>query len=110
MEYSSKDLEGALFSKNEAEVVGKGKIPIGGKDQYVSLVRSRLQNGDTVTELMVSAGRIYSNEKTKENSPDIGGNVTIAGAKYRFAGWQNVSQNGSDYISAKLTANEEAPF
>jgi hypothetical protein len=110
MEYVTRELEGALFSKNEANVAGKGKILVNGKDQYVAIVKSNLPSGEEITELMISAGRIYANEKTKESQPDLGGNITINGLKYRFAGWQNVSQNGSDYISTKLTASEESPF
>lgn len=111
MAYESNELEGSLFAKNEAEIIGKGKIPIGGKDRYMALVRSKMPNGDDIVELMVSVGRIYQNEKTNEKQPDLGGNITYDAVKYRFAGWQNVSQNGSDYVKAKLTINEQdAPF
>jgi|ETNvirome_6_1000_1030641.scaffolds.fasta_scaffold00057_13 hypothetical protein len=112
MAYESKPLEGNLFSENDAQVVCKGKINIGGKDEYVALVRSRNKSGDDVYELMTSLGRIYKNEnKPNPKGPDMGGKITVNGVQYRFASWQNTSQNGSDYHSAKLTINEqESPF
>lgn len=111
MNDQSKNLKGALFSKNEATVIGKGKIMINGEERYAAMIKSKLPSGEEINELVFSAGRIYTNEKTKETQPDLGGNVYFNGIKYRFSGWQNVSQNGSDYVNVELTNNEQnAPF
>lgn len=111
MSYESKDLEGALFSKNEAVVLGKGKIPINGENEYCCLIQSKLPDGTEIIEMMVSAGRIYKNENTNPKAPDLGNkSITIRGQDYQFAGWINTAQNGSDYVAVKLTKNEEAPF
>ena len=111
MNEKSKNLKGALFAKNEATVIGKGKILINGEERYAAMIQSKLPNGEEIRELMFSAGRIYTNEKTKETQPDVGGSIYYNGIKYRFSGWHNVSQNGSDYTNVELTPNEqEAPF
>lgn len=111
MNDQNKNLKGALFSKNEATVIGKGKIMINGEERYAAMIKSKLPSGEEINELVFSAGRIYTNEKTKETQPDLGGNVYFNGIKYRFSGWQNVSQNGSDYVNVELTNNEQnAPF
>jgi uncharacterized protein (DUF736 family) len=115
MSYQEKDMQGNLWSGNDSVVVGKGKIPINGEDHYCALVASENRDGTKMYELMVSAGRVYFNEpETKKNpaGPDFGSTkISINGVKFKFAGWSNTSQNGSDYVNAKLTPNEEdVPF
>lgn len=112
MEYKQKELEGSLFSKNEAQVVGKGQIQFNGSPTYMALVKSRLPDGTEILELMASVGRIYMNDpKETPSHPDMGGTVTYNNISYRASGWENTSANGSDYITMKLTAkNEQAPF
>ena len=113
MAYEDKDLEGALFSDNSAEIIGKGAIPINGQKNYCSVVKTKDRSGGDIYELMISAGRIYYNtpeSKTSEKGPDLGGKVNIKGTDYKFAAWNNVSSGGTSYVKTKLTRSEETPF
>lgn len=106
------NLSGAMFPDNAAKVLGRGNVKINGEKVFCAIVESKDRKGDTMRELMVSAGKVYINKpenKPKESSPDLGGNIMLNGMKYRFSGWNNVSQNGNEYVSVKLKENE-TPF
>ena len=102
--FEIKDNEGTLWTAN-AEVIGRGKIKRNGQDAHVSLVKTIEQDGSTRFEMMQSCGLIYFNppeDKHSQNSPDYSGKVTFMGDSVRAAFWENVSQKGTRYISAKV--------
>ena len=122
--FEIKDNEGTLWI-SDSEVIGRGKIKRDGQDAHVALVKSVDQDGSSKFEMMVSCGLIYFNppeEKHSENSPDYSGKVTFMGKSVRAAFWENVSQKGTRYISAKVkdqegggydkprSENEDIPF
>ena len=101
------DMKGALCPDDQAEILYKGKIKVKGKDKYVSLVRSKMPNGDPVCELVVSLGRVYENYlrpggKNHDKEPDIGGPITIDGVVYRFGSWFNTDAKGEAFLGASL--------
>lgn len=54
-------------------------------------------------------GALFSkNEKTKPQSPDYGGEITINGASFWLSGWNSVSKNGLEYISFAVGAPKGA--
>ena len=106
--FEIKDNEGTLWI-SDSEVIGRGKIKRDGQDVHVALVKSVDQDGSNKFEMMVSCGLIYFNppeEKHSENSPDYSGKVTFMGKSVRAAFWENVSQKGTRYISAKVKDQE----
>ena len=122
--FEIKDNEGTLWV-SDSEVIGRGKIKRDGQDVHVALVKSVDQDGSNKFEMMVSCGLIYFNtpeDKHSENSPDYSGKVTFMGQSVRAAFWENVSQKGTRYISAKVkdqdgggydkpsSENEDIPF
>lgn len=57
-------------------------------------------------------GVLYSNnpaKKKSERSPDAGGECTIAGKRYRIAGWRHESTNGNGmpWLSLAFTPAKE---
>ena len=52
-------------------------------------------------------GALFSNNKGAENHPDLRGDITIGGRKYRLSGWYRTDRNGQRYIS--LQAQEDGP-
>jgi len=109
--YEDKNLEGALFTGSDTSAIAKGPITIEGEKKYFVLAVGRDKNGEPIHELLYSAGRIFHNAPEKKKNPkgpDLSGKIKVDGVPYKFAGWNNISSNGKEYVSAKLT--EETPF
>tara|TARA_A100001391_G_C4834294_1_gene215086 strand:+ start:71 stop:487 length:417 start_codon:yes stop_codon:yes gene_type:complete len=105
------NLKGALWAETQSEVTNRGHIMINGEKHYCVVVKSQNKEGKTKYELMVSAGLVHEkNEKSTDRSPDLGGNVTVAGNRYRFGGWSNETNAGLNYLSCSLRENVDAPF
>ena len=114
MAYEMKELEGTLWVE-DAKVLGKGKIRVNNHDQHYAIIESKTRDGSKMYEVMVSLGLVYFNapeDKKSEKSPDISGTISVAGQKMRASFWNNTSQAGKEYISAKLKPAEDAdiPF
>lgn len=119
MDEMDRNLKGALWKDNEAEILWKGEITIDGRKKYASIQKSVKQNGDPVCELVVSVGLVYENYlkpqgKTSPTQPDIGGPVTIDGSVYQFGSWFNKSAKGNDYLGVQLRpknqGKDDIPF
>jgi uncharacterized protein (DUF736 family) len=53
-------------------------------------------------------GALFKNDrKATAQQPDYQGEATIAGAKYRVAGWLRTSRAGRNYLSLKFENEEE---
>ena len=45
----------------------------------------------------------YETEKKNDKGPDLTGEVTVAGTKYRLAGWKRTSRGGRDFLSLSVS-------
>jgi uncharacterized protein (DUF736 family) len=50
-----------------------------------------------------NTGAIFKNEKKAENHPDWKGKINFNGKDMEIALWQRTSQNGVNYLSAKVS-------
>jgi uncharacterized protein (DUF736 family) len=50
-----------------------------------------------------NTGAIFKNDKKAENQPDWKGKINVNGKDLEIALWQRVSQNGVNYLSAKVS-------
>ena len=103
------ELQGFLWHENNAVIHRKGSLTINGEKKYVAIVESKNDKGDSKYELMMSVGLVHTNSeenKMKETSPDIGGNITIDSVTYKFGGWKKESAQGVPYTSCSLRKNE----
>jgi hypothetical protein len=56
-----------------------------------------------------NSGTLWTNEyKTKETQPDLTGNITINGRKFKLSAWKN-TKNGKGFLSIKIDTYEEKP-
>jgi hypothetical protein len=54
-----------------------------------------------------NSGTLWTNEyKTKETQPDLTGNITINGRKFKLKAWKN-TKDGKGFLSLKLDTYEE---
>ena len=107
-----KEMKGALWPDNNAQILYKGKFQINGETKYATLVKSRTQNGNDIVELCTSLGIVYQNreeDKQSPKTPDVGGTIYIDKLPYKFGGWNNISQNGTEYLGLQLEKKEQ-PF
>ena len=105
--YVTKNNTGNMFLENNVTVPRKGKININGEDKYCGILKySGDGNYPDKYELVVSLGLLHYNkpeDKKSKGTPDIGGKITHEGTVYKFGGWANMSDKGTDYTSVKLT-------
>lgn len=106
--YVQKDMEGKLFSNAGDELIGVGNVKISGRDNQLAFVKRVTKDGKPYYDLMQSVGKIYMNQKTTPNHPDMGGTVEIGGDTLRASLWQNTTQYGASYVSVKVSPKEPA--
>jgi len=110
------ELKGVFFPESKSDVVWRGNLTVGGEKGYYTIVKSHNREGKEKHELMKSVGLVHlakPEDKTNQNSPDIGGRVQIDTKSFKFGSWFQQSESGLDYLSASLKdlSNEEvAPF
>ncbi len=100
-----KEMKGALWPDNNAQILYKGNFQINGEKKYASLIKTKTQNGNDIVELSTSVGIVHQNkqeDKQNPKSPDIGGTITIDGVLYKIGGWNNMSSNGQEYLGLSL--------
>lgn len=116
---------GRLFTETDVQVVRKGTIAvpiepytnengveITEEDRYFSILLFTKRNSAGEVdyqkyELAMSVGKLYINEKTGENSPDIDGPITIDLKKWKFCGWKKTATNNKEYTKCTLYEKEE---
>lgn len=56
-------------------------------------------------------GSLFKNGyKTKDSQPDISGSCTLAGVKYKIAGWKETTKNGHKKVFLKFTEDTDEDF
>ena len=101
-ERERKDKEGYLWHEVDAEVVKSGQFTMNGERVYCSILRSQDRHGRENYEFVQSLGLIFMNEnKLSENSPDMGGKVTIDGNRFTIGAWFEEGAKGP-YTSIKF--------
>ena len=103
---------GFLWHETDSTVMRKGTLTLDGKKHYVAIVESHNSDGQPKYEFMVSAGLLHINqehEKVSENSPDIGGAISLADSfkTYKLGGWKKMSKNNQEYTSISIKEKEE---
>ena len=101
---------GFLWHETDSRVMRKGTLTLDGKKHYVAIVESHNSEGQPKYEFMVSAGLLHINhehEKVSENSPDIGGAITLNSSVYKLGGWKKMSKNNQEYTSISIKEKEE---
>ena len=102
---------GFLWHENgNSRVVSKGSLTLDGKKNYVAIIESHNDRQEPKYEFMISAGLLHINkehEKVSENSPDIGGSITINGSVYKLGAWKKISKNNQEYTSISVRPKEE---
>lgn len=124
-EFKNAPKTGRLFSETEVQVVRKGTISVPvepyqdehgitvtEEDRYFSILLFTKRNSAGEVEyqkyeLAMSVGRLYINEKTGENSPDIDGPITIDMKKWKFCGWKKTASNGNEFTKCTLYEKNE---
>ena len=101
---------GFLWHETDSRVMRKGTLTLDGKKHYVAIVESHNSEGQPKYEFMVSAGLLHINqehEKVSENSPDIGGAISLNSSVYNLGGWKKMSKNNQEYTSISIKEKEE---
>jgi hypothetical protein len=101
---------GFLWHETNSTVMRKGSLTLNGKKHYVAIIESYNDRGEPKYEFMMSAGLLHVNqqhEKVSENSPDIGGAVTINEQVFKLGGWKKMSKNNQEYTSISIKPKEE---
>jgi len=103
---------GFLWHETDSTVMRKGTLTLDGKKHYVAIVESHNSDGQPKYEFMVSAGLLHINqehEKVSENSPDIGGAISLGESfkTFKLGGWKKMSKNNQEYTSISIKEKEE---
>ena len=103
---------GFLWHETDSRVMRKGTLTLDGKKHYVAIVESHNSEGQPKYEFMVSAGLLHINqehEKVSENSPDIGGAISLGKSfkTFKLGGWKKMSKNNQEYTSISIKEKEE---
>jgi len=101
---------GFLWHETNSTVMRKGSLTLDGKKHYVAIIESYNDRGEPKYEFMMSAGLLHVNqqhEKVSENSPDIGGAVTINDQVFKLGGWKKMSKKNQEYTSISIKPKEE---
>ena len=101
---------GFLWHETNSTVMRKGSLTLDGKKHYVAIIESYNDRGESKYEFMMSAGLLHVNqqhEKVSENSPDIGGAVTINDQVFKLGGWKKMSKKNQEYTSISIKPKEE---
>ena len=103
---------GFLWHETDSRVMRKGTLTLDGKKHYVAIVESHNSEGQPKYEFMVSAGLLHINkehEKVSENSPDIGGAISLGESfkTFKLGGWKKMSKNNQEYTSISIKEKEE---
>ena len=101
---------GFLWHETNSTVMRKGSLTLDGKKHYVAIIESYNDRGEPKYEFMMSAGLLHVNqqhEKVSENSPDIGGAVTINDQVVKLGGWKKMSKKNQEYTSISIKPKEE---
>ena len=103
---------GFLWHETDSTVMRKGTLTLDGKKHYVAIVESHNSEGQPKYEFMVSAGLLHINqehEKVSENSPDIGGAISLGESfkTFKLGGWKKMSKNNQEYTSISIKEKEE---
>ena len=83
---------------------------INGKDEYISCIKTEV-SGRPKYELLGSLGLLYlKDDQSKENSPDIGGPITLKDVAYKFGGWEQMNPDtGDTSLSVGLLVADDQP-
>jgi|MDSY01.1.fsa_nt_gb hypothetical protein len=109
-DYQAPANRGSLWHENNVKVVRKGKIKFGEKEKYCSILKFEDKDGNEKFELAVSVGLLHYNspeEKRSPKSPDIYGKITWEDEVYKFGGYANVTDNGTEYTGVRLRPESE---
>ncbi len=113
---------GFLWHETNSTVMRKGSLTLDGKKHYVAIIESYNDRGEPKYEFMMSLGLLHVNqqhEKVSENSPDIGGAITIPstggnggnggneGQVFKLGGWKKISKKNQEYTSISIKPKEE---
>jgi len=101
---------GFLWHETNSTVMRKGSLTLDGKKHYVAIIESYNDRGEPKYEFMMSAGLLHVNqqhEKVSDNSPDIGGAVTINDQVFKLGGWKKMSKKNQEYTSISIKPKEE---
>jgi len=99
---------GYLWHENNSTIERKGSFTIDGKKHYGAIVKSHNDNGESKYEFMVSTGLLHLNtDRMSENSPDMGGKVTINNQIYKLGCWAKNSENGTPFTSLGFQVFED---
>ena len=111
MEKQQNDNEktGYMWHETNSTVMRKGSLTLDGKKYYVAIIESYNDRGEPKYEFMMSAGLLHVNqqhEKVSEDSPDIGGAITINEQVFKLGGWKKMSKNNQEYTSIGIKPKE----
>lgn len=91
---------GYLWHEINSSVERKGAFTINGRKYYGAIIKSHNNDNKPKYEFMVSTGLLHLNEdKQTDNSPDMGGKVTINGKVFKLGCWARESKDGAPYTS-----------
>tara|TARA_A200000159_G_C7324005_1_gene340110 strand:- start:332 stop:736 length:405 start_codon:yes stop_codon:yes gene_type:complete len=109
-QFEKKELKGRMWKETEAKVIWKGSVFINGKDEYISCIKTEV-SGRPKYELLGSLGLLYlKDDQSKENSPDIGGPITLKDVAYKFGGWEQMNPDtGDTSLSVGLLVADDQP-
>ena len=109
--YVLNELTGTMFPENNCTVIHKGKIKIDGIERYASVLKYTNPAGEDKLELSISAGLIRVNPEGEkidpDKSPDIQGMITFNEKPYKFGAYQNISENGVEWIKIYLREKDQ---
>lgn len=54
-----------------------------------------------------NTGVLFIKNKKTDKQPDFDGEINIDGKEYKLAGWKNMSEKGTSYISLKVSKPEK---
>tara|TARA_R110000751_G_scaffold56451_4_gene120421 strand:+ start:4140 stop:4535 length:396 start_codon:yes stop_codon:yes gene_type:complete len=100
---------GALFNTSNQKLLRSGPVNVEGSDETLCIIQTETKNGKTIFEVYQKVGAIFTNDKKSENSPDVGGTVTLSGTEYFMNGWKKQSKNGNNFTSISLKQKDEQP-
>ena len=91
---------GYLWHEINSTIERKGAFTIDGKKYYGAIVKSHNNDGESKYEFMISSGLLHLNsDKRSDNSPDMGGKITLNGKVYKLGCWAKESESGVPFTS-----------
>lgn len=104
-QYDDTDRGAAFPPRDNQSMILTGPINDNGDESRVAVVKSSLPDGRTIFDLYQKVGTLFDNESDKPNAPHFTG----PWKGRRVAAWKQQKDDGSKYMSMRISDKQAAP-